>query len=792
MGTALYNLAFLHALQGRYAEAEPLYVRALAIKEKALGPEHEEVATTLVNMGLLYVRQGRYAEAEPLYRRTLAIREKALGPEHSDVGTALNGIAMLYVYQGRYADAEPLYSRTLAIKEKALGREHEEVGTALDNIAVLYVYQGRYGEAEPLYRRALAIAEKALGPDHSKVGTTLSNLAFLYMSLGRYADAEPLYMRTLAIKEKALGGEHTDIATTLNNIALLYVYQGRDAEAEPLYSRAIAIKEKALGPEHHEVGTALNNLANLYEKHARFADAEPLYRRTLAIKEKALGADHTEVGSALYNLGALYVRQDRYADAEPLYRRALEVKQRALGPDHPDVSTSLDGLAQLHFAREDWETAAAFAQRSVDVILRRSRRGIESLGQALTGRVESEAARARYTFLSLLKASHRLAEAAPARARGLERRMFEVAQWAQASDAATALSQMAARQAKGDTELARLVRERQDLVAEWQSRDKALIAAVARPAGERVAAIEQEQRDRLAAIDARVADIDKALARDFPDYAALASPEPLGTSEVRRLLRRDEALVLFLDTPAWKPSPGETFIWVVTRAGQPLGAHLAWHGGADRARAGAALRPRLRSLARRWRVQMRRPAEDRPRPGPRQPCAAALRPRRRARALQVPVRRDRRSRQRQAPADRAVRLADAAPVPGAGDAKARCIGEGPDFRRVAWLARRHAVTVLPAVTSLKALRRHAKTSRATKPLIGFANPLLEGPDASYAQQAEAARNNQRCSESMVQRVASLFPARGGGVATRARWAGGGNPTSAPRHHCRRPPTSCAR
>jgi tetratricopeptide (TPR) repeat protein len=316
------------------------------------------------------------------------------------------------------------------------------------------------------------------------VRTTLSNFALLYVYLGRYADAEPLYLRTLAIKEKALGEDHVDIATTLNNIAQLYVYQGRYAEAEPFYGRAIAIKEKALGPEHHELGTALNNLANLYEKHGRFADAEPLYRRTLAIKEKALGADHTEVGSVLHNLGALYVRQDRYADAEPLYLRALEVKQRALGPDHPDVSTSLDGLAQLHFAREDWETAAAFAQRSVDVILRRSRRGIESLGQALTGRVESEAARARYTFLSLVKASHRLAQAAPARARGLERGMFEVAQWAQASDAANALSQMAARQAKGDTELARLVRERQDLVAEWQSRDKALIAAVTRPAGD--------------------------------------------------------------------------------------------------------------------------------------------------------------------------------------------------------------------------------------------------------------------------------------------------------------------
>ena len=50
-------------------------------------------------------------------------------------------------------------------------------------------------------------------------------------------------------------------------------------------------------------------------------------------------------------------------------------------------------------------------------------------------------------------------------------------QWVQASAAASSLTQMAARSAKGDTALAGLVRERQDLVAEWQVKDKQLIAA---------------------------------------------------------------------------------------------------------------------------------------------------------------------------------------------------------------------------------------------------------------------------------------------------------------------------
>ena len=73
MATSLNNLAGLYQAQGKYAEAEPLYQRALAIREKALGPEHPDVANSLNNLAVLYRAQGKYAEAEPLYQRALAI-----------------------------------------------------------------------------------------------------------------------------------------------------------------------------------------------------------------------------------------------------------------------------------------------------------------------------------------------------------------------------------------------------------------------------------------------------------------------------------------------------------------------------------------------------------------------------------------------------------------------------------------------------------------------------------------------------------------------------------------------
>src|SRR5262245_5644620 len=148
---------------GKFVEAIEIAKRVLAIREKALGPEHPELGTSLSDLALLYYAQGRYAEAEPLVRRTIVILEKALGPEHADVAASLNNLAELYGAMGRYVEAEPLYRRSLSIREKALGSEHPTVASTLNKLGSLYQDQGRYVEAEPLLRRSLAIVEKALG-----------------------------------------------------------------------------------------------------------------------------------------------------------------------------------------------------------------------------------------------------------------------------------------------------------------------------------------------------------------------------------------------------------------------------------------------------------------------------------------------------------------------------------------------------------------------------------------------------------------------------------------------------
>ena len=222
-----------------------------------------EAGRLLNQIGYYLDDRAQYAEAEPLYKRAIAIGEQTLGSEHPDLATRLNNLAAHYWKQGRYDEAEPLQQRALAIDEKALGPDHPDVAIDLNVLALLYQAEGRYAEAEPLQQRALTISEKTLGPDHPTVATRLNNLAELYRNQGKYAEAEPLLKRAIAIGEKTLGPEHPNLAIRLNNLALVYKAQGKYAQAEPLFKRAIAIDEKALGPEHPTTRTIRENYAIL-------------------------------------------------------------------------------------------------------------------------------------------------------------------------------------------------------------------------------------------------------------------------------------------------------------------------------------------------------------------------------------------------------------------------------------------------------------------------------------------------------------------------------------------------
>jgi tetratricopeptide (TPR) repeat protein len=290
---------------------DALAPHALAVATRA---DRAGVATPtarlLQYLGLLFHTKARYADAEPLLRRALAINEVRYGPNRPELMASLNNLAILLKTTNREAEAEPLYRRAIAIDEMALGPGHVTVALRLSNLATLLRATNRPQEAEKLHRRALAIREKELEPDAPDVAQSLNDLGVLLRAIN-LGEAEALLRRALAIRDKAYGDGHTHVAQTLNNLGGLLRETNRHSEAEPLFRRAIGIWEKHFGPEHPDLAISLSNYALLLEMTNREDEAEPLVRRALAIFEKSLGKDHPNSAYLRARLTALESAQRR-------------------------------------------------------------------------------------------------------------------------------------------------------------------------------------------------------------------------------------------------------------------------------------------------------------------------------------------------------------------------------------------------------------------------------------------------------------------------------------------------
>jgi CHAT domain-containing protein len=314
---------------------------------------------------------------------------------------------------------------------------------------------------------------------------------------------------------------------------------------------------------------------------------------------------------------------------------------------------------------------------------------------------------------------------------------------------------MAARFAKGDGALAALMRQRQDLVADYRQLDKSLVLASSKPPAERKAADEAALRSKIDAAGKQIDAIDLQLKQRFPEYAAIANPEPLTIAETQKHLSGDEALYqVFVDD---SKDRGRIFAWVVTRdnvrfealalSTKEMTEHVeALRCGLDLSqwkdeRGVGRLSRRVRCEELVGHDATERLPFDLKRAhamyqGLLGPFADLIKGKR---LLIVP--------------DGALTaLPFQVLVTEPPDTSA--ITPAERYQKASWLVAEHAITVLPSVSSLKALRATAGRSPAPKAYTAFANPLLTGKDGTD----RSAWSKVACPPAGAVKVAATFAA----------------------------------
>jgi len=530
----VYNsLSTAYLARGRYNDAEPYLLRALQIREHNAGPNSPDLVPPLSNTALMYDNQGRYADSEALYKRALAIQRATAGPNHPNIATTLGNLANLYQHEGRYDQAENAYRQALVIVEQAFGRDHPNNTFIIDNLAVLYGNEGRHDEATRLFQRSLAIKEKAIGPNNQAVAPTLSNIAELYDRDGRFADAEDLYKRVLAIAQG--NRDEVNTGSALNNLAAFYRARNRLAEAEPLYQRSLAIQQKTRGPDSPDVATVLANIAMLYDKQGKSGESEQFYKRALAIDRAALGPDSDGAAADMYALGLLYDRLGRASEAEPLLKQALAIREKSALFNPGNVALSLGGLARLYDGQGRNADALVAGRKAIATW---SLNSTTSYDANASGHGGSERALREFLpeMVRILYQAY-----ASAGTPDLIDEAFHDAQVARGFATAEALAGMTARYASGSDALGQLIREQQDLSARAQALNASLIKVLSAPPNQRNPEAEAALRNEQTQVEAKLRADDARLKQQFPRFIELARAEPVGVAELQQVLASDEA-----------------------------------------------------------------------------------------------------------------------------------------------------------------------------------------------------------------------------------------------------------
>lgn len=247
---ALNNLAVMYDEMDDFEKAQPLHERALAIRIRALGPASRVTAASTQNLAASLRRRLEHgsvpaeerdallARVRRLYRQAVAVRERLLGIDHLDVATSLVGLSAATRLAGDLEEADRLGLQGLAIRQERLGARHVATASALHNLALIRQGQKLPDEARTYFAFAAQMREKILGPSHHQTLETLSDFVAFLLAEKDFAAAEDPCRKLIDGLRKAPLQKPADLRAAYDRLVVVLENTDRSKDTEALRAEA--------------------------------------------------------------------------------------------------------------------------------------------------------------------------------------------------------------------------------------------------------------------------------------------------------------------------------------------------------------------------------------------------------------------------------------------------------------------------------------------------------------------------------------------------------------------------
>ncbi len=352
-------------LQDRFAEAEPLLRRALAIHRSN---PNGDASGTENYLALLLERKGNFPEAAELLRDAVQIGERTNGTDSPDYLISLHDYAGALIDSGNLDEAEATERRVLALREKISGPDHPDIFYPLNNLGFILLEKGDWQQAMPFLARNLELCRK-LGND-KRIAVARNNWARALQQKGDYAASEAAFKEALQ-DAHAMSGENSSLsAKVMANMGLLEFDRGRYAAAESYARHALDIQSKVAGDQTPAYAGTLIDLAEARLFQGDAAGAEPLLRQALAIREQKFNAGNPAIIAAEVRLGEDLTQDGKLPEAETILRQALASAKAEPFPLPPwKIAEAESALGACLLAGGHQEEAAQLLRRSEQALL---------------------------------------------------------------------------------------------------------------------------------------------------------------------------------------------------------------------------------------------------------------------------------------------------------------------------------------------------------------------------------------------------------------------------------------
>ena len=149
------DLAKLLLAKGDLEGAKACYLDTIGLLNSTFGPNHLYTATIFGQIARLYAMEGNFADAEPLIENTLAVQEEVYGDAGNwSMASTWVTMAMICRSKGDYQQAANLCQKALETLQTAFSNNHPDIAEVLDTMAALYRDTGQPAEAANLLQRA--------------------------------------------------------------------------------------------------------------------------------------------------------------------------------------------------------------------------------------------------------------------------------------------------------------------------------------------------------------------------------------------------------------------------------------------------------------------------------------------------------------------------------------------------------------------------------------------------------------------------------------------------------------